>query len=146
MNTAATTNPRLSLDLTGAVIPNDMITINFQANLGSEKAAGHEASGAAADASWIGFGLQPVLKAGAAFVGARFEYFKDTKGARTGGPNDPSFINFTITPGYTFDNAFTLRAEFRYDSASEEILGVPQAGSPLKKNQSTVALSAHYVF
>jgi len=121
-----------------------MITINFQANLGSEKAAGHENTGAVADASWVGFGLQPVLKAGAASVGARFEYFKDTKGSRTLFANDPSFINFTITPGYTFDNAFTLRAEFRYDSSSEEVLGVPAPG--LKKNQSTIALSAHYVF
>jgi hypothetical protein len=98
------------------------------------------------DGSWLGFGIQPVLKIDAASVGARFEYFKDTKGTRTFGPNDPSYINFTITPGYTFDGALTLRAEFRYDSASEEVLGVPVAGSPGKKNQSTIALGAHYVF
>jgi hypothetical protein len=142
----ATTNPRLSLDLTGAIIPSDMLTINFQANFGSEKAAGHEVSGAVADASWVGFGLQPVVKAGGASVGARFEYFKDTKGGRTGVLNDPSFINFTITPGYTFDGAFTLRAEFRVDTSSEEVLGVADSTGAHKKNQSTIALGAHYVF
>jgi hypothetical protein len=143
----ATSDPRLSLDLTGAVIPNDKITINFQANYGSEKKAGlPDAAGNATDASWLGFGVQPVLKIDAVSVGARFEYFKDTKGSRTLGPNDPSFINFTITPGYTFDGALTLRAEFRYDSSSEAILGVPTATEPGKKNQMTIALGAHYVF
>jgi hypothetical protein len=144
--TNANTNPRLSLDLTGAVIPTDMITINFQGNLGSEKGVGHDpggltwADGPVADASWFGFGVQPVVKFGAAAVGARFEYFKDTKGSRTAVANDPSYINFTITPGYTFDGAFTLRGEFRYDSCTEPVL----IGA--SKNQSTVAVSAHYMF
>jgi len=137
----ATSNPRLSLDLTGAVIPNDMITINFQGNFGSEKAA--PGPGAVpADGSWFGFGLQPVLKMGAAALGARFEYFKDTKGTRTLVANDPSYINVTITPGYTFDGALTVRGEFRYDTSSEEVLGVDHN----KKNQSTIALGASYMF
>jgi hypothetical protein len=149
----ATDNPRLSVDLTGAVIPNDKVTINFQANLGSEKAAGlpDPVTMAPTDASWLGFGVQPVIKLDAATIGARLEYFKDTKGSRTGVPNDPSYMNFTITPGYTFDGAFTVRAEFRYDTCSEEALGVPTRNAmgmpnPLKKNQSTIALGAHYTF
>jgi hypothetical protein len=144
----ATSNPRMSLDLTGGIVPNDKVTINFQANMGSEKAAGlpDPVSMAKTDASWIGFGIQPVIKMDAASIGARFEYFKDTKGSRTGVPNDPSFMNFTITPGYTIDGALTLRAEFRYDTSSEAVLGVPVANEPLKKNQSTIALGAHYVF
>jgi long-subunit fatty acid transport protein len=77
-------------------------------------------------------------------VGARFEWFKDTKGSRTGVPNDPSYINFTITPGYTFDGALTVRAEFRYDTCSEAALGVPTKAP--EKNQSTIAIGAHYVF
>ena len=137
-------DPRLSIDLTGAIIPSDTITINFQANLGSEKKAGlPDAAGAATDASWFGFGIQPLLKFGAGSVGARFEYFKDTKGSRTLVANDPSYTNITITPGYTFDGAFTLRGEFRYDTASEEVLGMP---GDLKKSQSSIALAAHYTF
>jgi len=137
----ATSNPRLSLDLTGGVVPNDKITINFQANLGSEKIA-VPMSTATVDASWVGVGVQPVLKVDAFSFGARFEWFKDTKGSRTLGPNDPSLINVTLAPGYTFGGAFTIRGEFRYDSASEEMLGVNHD----KKNQSTIALGAHYVF
>jgi hypothetical protein len=140
-------DPRMSLDLTGAVIPSDTVTINFQANLGSEKKAPGplDAMGnpTIVDASWMGFGVQPLLKFGAASVGARFEYFKDTKGSRTLVANDPSYINVTLTPGYTFDGALTLRGEFRYDSSSEEVLGMP---GDLKKNQSSIAFSAHYVF
>ncbi|HEX9297229.1 MAG TPA: outer membrane beta-barrel protein [Polyangiaceae bacterium] len=139
----ATTNPRMSLDLTGAVIPTDMITINFQANMGNEKAVGlPDAAGNATDASWYGFGLQPVLKVDAITVGARYEYFKDKNGSRSLALNSPAYQNFTITPGYTFDGAFTLRAELRHDIATEEILGVD--GN--KKNQTTFAIGAHYVF
>jgi hypothetical protein len=142
----AVSNPRLSMDLTGGIVPSDMITINFQANFGNEKAAPGPANAmgmpTVADGSWYGFGLQPLLKVGAASVGARFEYFKDTKGTRTLVANDPSYINFTITPGYTIDGALTLRGEFRYDSASESVLGVNHD----KKNQSTIAIGAHYVF
>jgi len=143
-----TSDPRLSIDLTGAVIPNDKITINFQGNIGSEKAAGlpDPVTMAPTDASWMGFGVQPVVKINAASIGARFEYFKDTKGSRTLVANDPSYINFTVTPGYTFDGAFTVRGELRYDTASEPALGVPVANSPLKKNQSTIAIGVHYVF
>jgi hypothetical protein len=130
-------NPRLSLDLTGAVIPTDTVTINFQGNYGSEKGLG--------GASWLGFGIQPLLKFGAASLGARFEYFQDKLSTRSGilsvaGTTDVNYINFTITPGYTFDNAFTLRAEFRYDNADQPVL------VDAKKNQSTLAISAHYVF
>ncbi len=139
----ATSNPRMSLDLTGAVIPSDMVTINFQANLGNEKAVGQpDALGNPTDASWYGFGLQPVLKAGAASIGARFEYFKDKNGSRTLLANSPNFMNFTITPGYTFDGAFTVRAELRYDTSNQEVLGVDAN----KKNQTTFAIGAHYVF
>jgi hypothetical protein len=126
-------NPRLSLDLTGAVIPSDTVTINFQGNYGSEKGTG---------GSWLGFGVQPLIKFGAASLGARLEYFADKLSIRTAllPGTDVNFVDFTVTPGYTFDNAFTLRAEFRYDTASEAVL---VAG---KKNESSVAISAHYVF
>src|SRR5262249_7857892 len=84
-------NPRLSVDLTGAVIPTDTVTINFQGNYGSEKGTG---------ASWLGFGVQPLLKFGAASLGARIEYFSDKtgfhlSGGKIGGP-DVNLLNFTI--------------------------------------------------
>jgi hypothetical protein len=53
---------RLSLDATGALIPSDTITFNFQANYGQEPNVPLVAPGVGSvDGSWLGFGLQPVL-------------------------------------------------------------------------------------
>jgi hypothetical protein len=143
--------PRLSLDFTGAVIPADMITINFQFNYGEEKEAS-PINGK--KASWLGFGVQPVFTMDAFKLGGRFEWFQDKGLSRTAGnlglipdPTVPaalgydklSFMNFTITPGYTLADAFTVRAEYRMDIASEEVFDN-------EKSQSTVAIGAHYVF
>jgi len=135
------TNSRVSVDLTGAVVPTDFLTINFQGNLGSEKGVGTDPT---KTSSWLGFGLQPVVKSGAMSLGGRLEYFKDKNGSRTlVTSGDPSLINLTITPGYTIASAFTIRGELRYDHSSEPFLGQASIG---KKSQGTMALSAHYVF
>jgi hypothetical protein len=131
---------RLSVDLTGAVVPTDFLTVNFQGNVGSEKGVGTDPT---KTSSWYGFGLQPVVKSGAMSLGARFEYFKDKNSSRTLVPGDPSLINLSIAPGYTIASAFTLRAELRYDHSSVAFLS--QAAEP-KKDQGTVAISAHYMF
>jgi hypothetical protein len=135
-------NARLSTDLTGAIIATPELTINFQGNFGSEKNVALSED-PTKTSSWYGFGLQPLYKSGAASLGARFEYFKDKNGSRTGVAGDPSLINLTITPGYTIASAFTLRGELRYDHASEPFLSQAAAG---KKSQGTVALSASYSF
>ncbi len=122
-------------------MPTDFLTINFQGNVGSEKGVGTDP---AKTSSWYGFGLQPVVKSGAASLGARFEYFKDKNSSRTGVAGDPSLINLTITPGYTIASAFTIRGELRYDHSSVPFLG--QAPSGGKKGQGTMALSASYMF
>lgn len=134
-------NARLSVDLTGAVVPTDFLTINFQGNIGSEKGIGFDPN---KTSSWMGFGIQPVVKSGAMSLGARIEYFKDKNGSRTANPTgDLSLLNLTITPGYTIASAFTIRGELRYDHADKEILSQAAAG---KKGQGTMAISAHYVF
>ncbi len=132
---------RLSVDLTGAVVPADFITVNFQGNVGSEKGTGLDPT---KTSSWYGFGIQPVVKSGAASLGGRIELFKDKNGSRTGVAGDPTYVNLTITPGYTIASALTLRGELRYDHASEPVLS--QAPSGGKKGQGTMALSAAYVF
>jgi len=132
------TDPRLSLDLTGAVVPADMITLNFQGNYGSEKKAAPDGG----TASWWGLGLQPVLKIDAATIGARLEYFKDSNGVRVPASalSKTGYLNATITPGYTFYGAFTMRAEFRYDHATESVL------ANAAKGQTSIGNGAHYVF
>lgn len=129
------TDPRLSLDLTGAVVPTGNVTLNFQGNYGSEKHSAKDGG----TASWWGLGLQPVIKVDAASLGARLEYFKDTNGARLGN-DDTGYLNATITPGYTFYSAFTVRGEFRYDHANKEVLANGAKG------QTSIGIGAHYVF
>jgi hypothetical protein len=141
-------DPRLSVDLTGAIVPTDFLTINFQGNIGSEKHVTTMGVDPTKTSSWMGFGLQPVIKSGAASLGARFEYFKDKNHSRTvltdGTSPDPSFLNLTVTPGYTFGGAFTVRGELRYDHSSQKVLA--QAPSGGKSGQGTMAISASYMF
>ena len=140
-------DPRLSLDLTGAVVISPMLAINFQGNYGSEK----NIYGADGDktASWVGFGIQPVVHVDAMSLGARFEYFSDTGLSRTSGfagglaaldKDKVGLWNFTITPGYTIAGALLLRGEFRVDSANEEVLWNG------KKTQTSLAFGAAYMF
>jgi hypothetical protein len=148
------TDPRLSLDLTGAAVVSPMITINFQGNLGSEKNSDYV--NPTKSASWVGFGIQPVFKMDAESLGLRFEYFSDSGLSRSGlaGTINPraadgtlantidkvGLWNFTITPGYTIASALLLRAEFRVDGASQPGLWAD------KKTQETVSLGASYTF
>jgi hypothetical protein len=128
---------RLSLDLTGAVIPSDMIAINFQANYGSEPIG-------PVDASWVGFGVQPVLKSGGFSAGLRFEYFSDTEGSRTGATGtDINVWNLTVTPGYSIEG-WMARAEYRLDSANEPIFFGSSGAS--QEQQHTIAAAVSYMF
>jgi hypothetical protein len=140
---------RLSFDLTGAVIPTDTITINFQGNLGTEPGVPviDPATGAITrfKGTWYGFGVQPVFKFGDASLGARFEYFGDKNGTRTALPvgQDLNVLNFTVTPGYTIDGWF-VRAEYRFDNASRAVFGRNNAAPA--KTQSTIAVGLSYMF
>jgi len=140
-------DPRLSLDLTGAAVVNPMLAINFQGNYGTEKNM-YGADGTKS-ASWVGFGIQPMVHVDAMSLGARFEFFSDKGLSRTGyfsgglaaaDKDKVSLWNFAITPGYTIAGALLLRAEFRVDGANEEVLWNG------KKTQTSLALGAAYTF
>jgi len=135
------TDRRLSLDATGAIVPSDAISFNFQANYGQEPNVPLAAPGVGTvDGSWLGVGVQPVLKVEGFSLGARFEYFADTKGTRTGAPGtDVKVWNATVTPGYTIDDALQLRAEYRFDKADQDIFNN-------KDKQHTVAAAVSYLF
>jgi hypothetical protein len=140
-------DPRLSLDLTGAAVISPMLAINFQGNYGSEKNA--SVVDPTKTASWVGFGIQPMVHVDAMSLGARFEYFSDKGLSRTSGFSGAAAVagkdkvglwNFTITPGYTIAGAFLLRAEFRVDGADQEVMW----GG--KKTQTSLAFGAAYTF
>lgn len=149
------TDPRYSLDLTGAAVATPNLTINFQANLGGEKNS--DWIDPTKTATWIGFGIQPLIKVDAMSLGLRFEYFNDSGLSRSGlastiNPKDPVTMaptntkdkvglwNLSIAPGYTIASALLCRAEFRVDGASEAALW---AG---KKTQETLSLGVSYMF
>lgn len=134
-------DPRLSLDLTGGIIAG-AVTVYFQGNFGHE-----------GDASWYGFGIQPLYTGDLFTFGARVEYFGDPEGVRTlldvsGDPDMPifvtdgSYLNITLTPGVLLAEHFAVRLEFRADLA----LG----GEPTKDNfngessQFTLGLGGSY--
>lgn len=135
---------RLSLDLTGAVIPSEMIAINFQANYGKENGVPvdlEDPTAGTVDGSWFGVGLQPVLTVDAFSAGLRFEYFADNDGTRTGAPGtDINVFNLTVAPGYTFDDALLIRAEYRFDKANEPVF--PEN----EDQQHTIAAAVSYMF
>jgi len=146
-------DPRLSLDLTGAVTPIPQLAINFQGNYGSEKNSHISKPGEAG--KWIGFGLQPVVKVDAYQVGLRFEYFSDDglsrtasfvnpTDATTGAPSNSndkiSLWTLGVAPGYTIANALLLRGEFRVDGADKEVLWNG------KKTQTSLTFAASYFF
>ena len=142
-------NPRLSLDLTGGYITGGL-TLNFQGNFGMEKQAGIGGT----NASWFGFGVQPVYKSDAFVFGGRVEYFNDHNGARALVPGGMGsfgpkgqYLNITLTPGVMLAEHFLLRFEYRADL----VLGAndgPNGKKVLygKSMQHTIGLAASYVF
>jgi len=123
------------------------LIINFQGNFGTEKNL--NAVTPTDSASWVGFGLQPVVKLDAFQIGTRFEFFQDKGLSRTGGfagglaadgKDKVSLWTFGLAPGYTIAGAMLVRAEFRVDGANEEVLW----GG--KKTQTSLAFSAAYYF
>lgn len=139
----ANTDRRLSLDVTGAVAPSDSWVLNFQANYGLEPNVPVDVAAnprLTTDATWLGFGVQPVYTYSAFSLGGRFEWFSDPQGVRALAPSSGSYMNFTITPGYAIAQNFVVRGELRLDTASQNIL------TNGKSTQTTVALGAHYLF
>jgi len=132
-------NQRISIDLTGAITPSGAFQLWYQANFGTEEGLLEDSS---KNASWYGFGLQPVITAGDFTLGGRLEYFADPDGVRTTFAKG-KFFNFTITPGYKLASVFKVRAEFRADVASDKIFG--KSSDPKKVGLTAVA-SAEYTF
>jgi hypothetical protein len=107
---------RTTLDVTGVSKAGANLDLWFQFNYGQEAKAAPSGD----DASWIGFGLQPVYRLTETFsVGLRYEYFKDSDGARTA--TAQALQNITITPTYSLSENLLTRAELRVDISDEEV-------------------------
>lgn len=111
-----TDNIRTSLDATGVSKSIKNVDLWFQFNYGMED--GVAADGG--DASWMGFGLQPLYHLSEKVsLGARYEYFKDSDGARSG--TVETLQNISIAPAYSLTKSLVSRVEFRADMSDQDV-------------------------
>ena len=74
------------------------------------------------DATWVGFGLQPVYHLSKKVcLGARFEHFKDSDGARTPDHMAQTLQNISIAPAYCLTKNLVSRVEFRSDMSDMDV-------------------------
>lgn len=111
-----TDNSRTSVDATGVSKSIKNLDLWFQANYGMEDGAALDGG----DASWMGFGVQPLYHlSDKACLGARYEYFKDSDGARSGAVE--TLQNISIAPAYSLTKSLVSRLEFRADMSDEDV-------------------------
>ncbi|MBI2505700.1 MAG: porin [Candidatus Latescibacteria bacterium] len=110
-----TDDSRMSVDATGVSKSVKNLDLWFQVNYGSEaKVAAGE------DASWLGFGLQPLYHfSEKTCLGVRYEYFKDSDGARSG--TTQALQNISIAPAYYLTKSLLSRLEVRADMSDEDV-------------------------
>jgi hypothetical protein len=114
---------RETLDVT-ALVKVATLDLNLQGNVGREDAATADGN----DATWFGFGIQPVFHASDKFtIGGRVEYFDDNDGVRTG--LKVQLVNVTATPGYLITPHLLLRADARFDYADAEVFSTSDGGT-----------------
>ncbi len=134
---ATSSGKRNSTDITG-VTKWGSLAINFQYNMGDEEGA----VTAGKTAEWSGFGIQPVYTISDTFsVGARYESFEDTNGARGlgGATAAKDAYNITVTPALKLSDAVTLRAEYRIDKWTVTATGA-------SKDSSNIGAEMIYTF
>lgn len=138
-------NNRSSVDLTGVTKIIPKVALWFQANWGQEeRIVDLNGDGLFELATWGGAGIQPVVSITDKFsVGARWEYFDDDEGARTGTAGLAA-TNYTITPAYKCTDNMTVRAEYRYDRANKKVWQDDEGVA--KDKSSTVGLQFLLVF
>lgn len=116
-----TDDSRMSFDVTGITKVIPKVDLWFQGNYGMEAKASKVKAGD--DASWMGFGLQPLVHLNDWFgLGLRYEFFSDADGARTGsGIKDLTVQDVSLAPTIWLTKATMVRGEFRMDFASKDI-------------------------
>lgn len=127
----STGDKRLVVDLVLSTTMIEQWTFMLNVDFGSEDRASFAEPGE--DADW--FGIAGYVKYDYTkewYFTARIEQFSDGDGARTmgilpvpvlpAGADDVDYMGFTFTAGYRPTDKLELRAEIRFDSASEDVL------------------------
>ena len=126
---------RRTMDVTGFVSPCEAFRLNLQGLWGDEEVealSGHRVR-------WYGCGLQPVATFAKEFsIGLRVEWFRDVDGARTGHLDEVEVWNLTVAPALRVTDRLTVRAEGRFDRATEDVFEDDRGA--FKDRQATVSL------
>ncbi len=150
-----TINARTSVDTTWFLKPTSKLTLALQANAGVEdKTNVADRNGdALADGGaghWFGAGIQPKYSFTDKFsLGARYEWFSDLDGARTGaGATGATTVaqNLTIAPQVNMTDALAMRVEYRHDWTSRGTVFENESGLFNRGDVNTVGLEFIYKF
>jgi hypothetical protein len=125
-----TDNMRMSFDATALTKVIPMVDLWLQANYGMEDKAGVNND----DATWLGFGVQPLVHVNKWFgLGLRYEFLDDDKLSRVGttspvakavtaaGKVDLAMQDISVAPTVWLTQNAMVRAEYRLDIASEKV-------------------------
>jgi hypothetical protein len=132
-----TDNSRMSVDATGVTKGIKNLDLWFQVNYGKEDGAALDGG----DAAWMGFGLQPLYHfSEKTCLGLRYEYFKDSDGARSA--HVQALQNFSIAPAYYLTSSLLSRLEFRADMSDEDVF----TDSDGKASGSQLGVTAEMIY
>jgi hypothetical protein len=129
------------IDLVAKVKPMDGLDLVFNYDRGSQASAFGSGTGTAL---WHGYAIYANLALGDKHAaGARYEYFDDHDGFRTGGP--VSARELTLTYACKMKENLEWRAELRHDEANQDAFEDEDAGT-FTDSQNTIAVAAYYSF
>ena len=116
---------RRAADVTGFVNLGEDLRVNLQGLWGDDEVGALSRH----RVRWYGFGIQPVGSLTDAFsIGLRAEWFRDVDGARTGHIDEMEVWNVSLVPALRLTENLTVRAEGRYDWATEDVFEDDEGG------------------
>lgn len=127
-------NKRFLFDWVGTLKPIKNLSFILNADYGREQKVALDAT----DAEW--YGMAAIVKYDFnkfCSFSVRTEYFKDSKGVRTGTPQ--TLKEVTLTPEFRITKSLILRLEYRHDWSDKEVFD-----SGRSKSQDTIAFGVMY--
>jgi hypothetical protein len=142
-----TNDARTSFDTTWSIKPIEKVTVALQANMGQEDkvSIADRNSDGIADGSlghWYGIGIQPFVSLTEKFgMGARYEWFSDLDGSRTG--TTQIVQNITFAPTLKITESLMFRVEYRYDWSSKQVF---EGSDALVNNSTAKTLATQLIY
>jgi hypothetical protein len=140
-----TNNARTSVDTTWFLKFIPMTTLALQVNAGQEDRVSIHPDRLNALGHWYGFGLQPKIDITSKFgIGARYEWFSDLDGARTG--QTQVVQNISLTPTFNLTDSLMARIEYRHDWSTRGTAFESEMGAFNRSDTNTMSAEFIYKF